>query len=289
ARKIALNLIKDYAHNSIIVYNHSAEAIIALQPLLNELKTVLFSKYDGIDDRNNFNKAYFILDKDIIAPKNDRTSVPMTNITNCQAKSIPLSDLLKYKIGYQKDAKITFMNNISSEVAKIIENRLIKLEYQKNSEVIQRASIHLIDNKAQKRFIFSTNITSDGKLIPLLTTEQSTTKLPTELENLIKNATYNLDTKNVTLNDTSNYLFTVTRTKIKNTFIKCKNEFSNGKINLSISEVYEDGQKDVQVTVISEALQKVIEKMSQANNIEEELKLECDKEIEKLVNEVKTI
>ncbi|KAF0487209.1 hypothetical protein F8M41_022594 [Gigaspora margarita] len=155
------------------------------------------------------------------------------------------------------------MNNISSEVAKIIENRLIKLEYQKNSEVIQRASIHLIDNKAQKRFIVSTNITSDGKLIPR--------KFKSENNRLLF------------------FAFAVTRTKIKNTFIKCKNEFSNGKIKLSISEVYEDGQKDVLVTVISEALQKVIEKMSQANNIEEELKLECDKEIEKLVNEVKTI
>ncbi|CAG8700262.1 5862_t:CDS:1, partial [Gigaspora rosea] len=80
-----------------------------------------------------------------------------------------------------------------------------------------------------------------------------------------------------------------TRIKIKNTFIKCKNEFSNGKIKFSISEVYEDGQKDVQVTVTSEALQKVIEKMSKANKIEEELKLECDKEIEKFVKEVKTI
>ncbi|KAF0360945.1 putative ATP-dependent RNA helicase ddx43 [Gigaspora margarita] len=372
ARKIALNLIKDCVHNSIIVYSHPIEAIIALQPPLNGLKTVLFSKYDGIVDRNNFNKAYFILDKgeemngedklsllfenlnldtfkDIIAPKNDRISVehitkrlieqtakPANKSLDFKVRvnigkqlfypafreilylpeSIPLSDLLKYKIGYKKDAKTTFMNHVSSEVAKIIENRLIELDYQKNTDVIQRASIHLIDNKALKRFIVSTNITSDGKLIPrkfksennrllffafagpkstldfrfkVLTTEPSTTKLPTELENSIKNATYNLDTKTVTLNDTSNYLFTVTRIKIKNTFIKCKNEFSNGKIKLSISEVYEDGQKDVQVTVTSEALQKVIEKMSQTNKIEEELKLECDKEIEKFVNEVKTI
>ncbi|RIB28952.1 hypothetical protein C2G38_2058046 [Gigaspora rosea] len=356
ARKIALNLIKDCVHNSIIVYSHPVEAIIALQPPLNELKTVLFSKYDGIVDRNNFNKAYFILDKgeemneedrlsslfenlnletfkDIIAPKNDRISVehitkrlieqtakPANKSLDFKVRvnigkqlfypafrevlnlpeSIPLSDLLKYKIGYKKDAKTTFMNHFSSEVAKIIEN----------------PSIHLIDNNAQKRFIVSTNITSDGKLIPrkfksennrllffafagpkstldfrfkVLTTEPSTTKLPTELENSINNATYNPDTKTVTLNDTSNYLFTVTRIKIKNTFIKCKNEFSNGKIKLSISEVYEDGQKDVQVTVTSEALQKVIEKMSQANEIEEELKLECDKEIEKFVKEVKII
>ncbi|CAG8512039.1 23164_t:CDS:2 [Dentiscutata erythropus] len=372
ARKIALNLIKDCVYNSIIVYNHPTEAIIALQPPLVGLKTVLFSKYDGIVDRNNVNKAYFILDKgeemneedklsslfenlnlekinNIIAPEKERISVehitkrlieltakPANKYLDFKVRvnigkqlfypayrevlnlpeSIPLSKLLKYEIGYKKDAKATFMNHISSEIAKIIENRLIKLKYQKNTEVTQRASIHLIDNKALKRVIVSTNITSEGKLIPrkfkfennrllffsfvgprsaldfrfkVLSQEPSITNLPTELYNSVKNAIYNPDEKTVTLNDTSNYLFTITRVKIKSIFVKCKNEFSNGKIKVSISEVHEDGQKDVQVTVTSEALHKVIEKMSQSNKIEEELKFECDKEIEKFVNEIKTI
>ncbi|CAG8482912.1 12305_t:CDS:2 [Cetraspora pellucida] len=373
AKKIALNLIKDCVWNSIAVYNHPIEAVIALQPPLTKLKTILFSKYDGIVDRNNINKEYFILDKgkemseddqlsslfgnlnldqakDIIAPGKDRFSVdyitkrimeqttnqdnksldfkvrvnigkqlfyPATREVIDLPKSVPLYELLKYKIGYKKDAKTTFMNHVSFEVAKIIENRLIELEYEKSSKIIQRASIHLIDNEAQKRFIVSTNITSDGKLIPrkfktennkhlfysfagpkstldfrfkVISQEPPITKMPTELYNYIKNSTYNFDTKTIiNLEDTSNYLFTITRIKIKRIFIKSKDEFSNGKIKVSISEVYEDGIKDVQVTITSEALHKVIEKMCQTNKIDENLRLECDKEIEKFVNELKFI
>ncbi|CAG8804857.1 11812_t:CDS:2, partial [Racocetra persica] len=187
ARKIALNLIKDCVWNSIAVYNHPVEPIIALQPPLAKLKTVLFSKYEGTVDKNNINKSYFILDKgkemseddqlsllfgnlnleqakDIIAPGKDRFSVdyitkriieqtikqgsksldfkvrvnigkqlfyPANREVLDLPESIPLHELLKYEIGYKKDAKTTFMNHISLEVAKIIENRLVELEYQK--------------------------------------------------------------------------------------------------------------------------------------------------------------
>ncbi|CAG8596294.1 21723_t:CDS:2 [Racocetra persica] len=372
ARKIALNLIKDCVWNSIAVYNHPFEAIIALQSPLTRFNTVLFSKYEGIVDKSNINKSYFILDKgkemseddqlsllfgnlnieqakDIIAPEKDRFSVdfitkriieqtikqgsksfgfkvrvnigkqlfyPANREVLELPESIPLHELLKYEIGYKKDAKTTFMNHISLEVAKIIENRLVELEYQKSSEIIQRASIHLIDNQSEKRFIVSTNITSDGKLIlrkfnaetnkilfysfagpkstldfrfKILSQEPPITNLPPELDNSIKIATYNLETKILILEDTSNYLFTISRIKIKRIFIKCKDKFSNGKIKVSISEVYEDGIKDVQVTIISEALQKVIEKMGQTNMIDENLRLECEEEIEKFVNEVKSI
>ncbi|CAG8451168.1 10545_t:CDS:2 [Racocetra fulgida] len=335
ARKIALNLIKDCVWNSIAVYNHPVEAIIALQPPLTRLNTGLFSKYEGIVDRENINKAYFILDKgkemreddqlsslfgnlnleyiiipfqhipagkDIIAPGKDKFSVdyitkriieqtfkqdsksldfkqlfyPANRKVLELPESVPLCELLKYEIGYKKDVKATFMNHISLEVAKAIENRLVELEYQK------KYPIHLIDNQAEKRFIVSTYITSDGKLIPrkfkaannkilfyafvgpkstldfrfkVLSQEPPITNLPTELYNCIKNATCNLDTIILTLEDTANYL--------------CKDEFSNGKIKVSISEVYEDGIKDVQVTMTSEALHKVIEKMGQTNMIEE--------------------
>ncbi|KAF0487208.1 putative ATP-dependent RNA helicase ddx43 [Gigaspora margarita] len=60
--------------------NAKSEAIIALQPLLNELKPVLFSKYDGIDDRNNFNKAYFILDKGEEMNEEDKYSSLIENL-----------------------------------------------------------------------------------------------------------------------------------------------------------------------------------------------------------------
>ncbi|CAG8451139.1 10543_t:CDS:2 [Racocetra fulgida] len=355
ARKIALSLIKDCIWNSIVLYNHPIEAIIALQPPLARLKTILFSKYEGIVDKNNLNKSYFILDKgeemneddqlsllfgkfnleqakDIIAPGKDKFSVdyitkriieqtikqgsksldfkvrvnigkqlfyPANREVLELPESIPLHELLKYEIGYKKDVKTTFMNHISLEVAKIIENRLVELEYQKSSEIIQRASIHLIDNQAEKRFIVSTNITSDGKLIPrefkaendrllfysfvgpkstldfrfkVLSQQPPITNIPSGLFNTIKNATYNLGTKILTLEDTSNYLFTIARIKIKRIFTKCKDEFSNGKIKVSISEVYEDGIKDVQVTITSEALQKVIEKMKHSNMVDEKLK-----------------
>ncbi|CAG8451151.1 10544_t:CDS:2 [Racocetra fulgida] len=359
ARKIALNLIKDCVWNSIAVYNHPVEAIIALQPPLTRLNTGLFSKYEGIVDRENINKAYFILDKgkemreddqlsslfgnlnleyiiipfqhipagkDIIAPGKDKFSVdyitkriieqtfkqdsksldfkqlfyPANRKVLELPESVPLCELLKYEIGYKKDVKATFMNHISLEVAKAIENRLVELEYQKSSELIQRAFIYLIDKKAQKRFIVSTNITSDGKIIPrkfkfennkllfyafagpkstldfrlkVLSQEPSITNLPIELYNSIINANYNVDTKMITLDDTSNYLFTIRRVKIKRTFIKCKDEFSNSKIKVSISEVYEDEKNDLQVTITSEALHEVIKKMSQTDNIEEKLNI----------------
>ncbi|CAG8482933.1 12306_t:CDS:2 [Cetraspora pellucida] len=371
ARRAALSMIKDCIWNSIVLYNHPIEAIIALQPPLARLKTILFSKYEGIVDKNNLDKAYFILDKGeemneddqltslvgnlnlapskIIAPRKDRYSVDyitkriieqVTNPDNKNLdfkvrvnigkqlfypsnredvdlpKSILLNELLKYQIGYKKDTKATFTSHISFEVAKLIENRLAELEYQKSPEFIQKAYVYLIDNKAQKRFIVSTNITSDGKLIPhklksennkllfyafvgsksaldfrfkVLSQVPSITELPTELYNSMINATYNMDTKIITLEDTSDYYFTITRIKSKHSFIKCKNEFSNDKIKLSIFEVYEDGKHDVQVTITSEALHKVIEKMCQTDHIDEKLRLECESCIEKFVNEVKCI
>ncbi|CAG8614586.1 11114_t:CDS:2 [Dentiscutata erythropus] len=381
ARKIALNLINDCVWNSIAPYKHPREAIIALQPPLIRLKTILFSKYEGIIDRNNMNKVYFVLDKgeemneidklfsffrdlfslfenlnikrttNIIAPEKDRKSVehiakriieqttkpdnrsldfkvrvnigkqlfyPPTRESFDLSRLIPLYDFLKYEIGYRKDAKTTFMNHISFEVAKIIENRLVELEYQKSSEIIQRASIHLIDIKARKRFLVSTDITSDGKLIPrklkaennkllyysfvspkpaldfhlrVLSQEPSRTILPIELYNSIKNATYDPDTKILTLRNppNSNYLFTITRIKTRRTFVKCKDKFSNGNIKVTISEVYQDGKNDMQVAITSKALHQIIKKMSQTDRIEENLRLKCDKEIERFINEVRLI
>ncbi|CAG8774366.1 8963_t:CDS:1, partial [Racocetra persica] len=104
-----------------------------------------------------------------------------------------------------------------------------------------------------------------------LSQEPSITTLPIELYNSIINANYNFDTKMITLEDTSNYLFAIRRVKIKRMFIKCKDKFSNGKIKVSISEVYEDEKNDLQVTITSEALHKVIKKMCQTDNIEEKL------------------
>ncbi|RGB35982.1 hypothetical protein C1646_100187 [Rhizophagus diaphanus] len=63
SQRIAHNLIQNCIDNSIAVYNHPLEAIIALRQPLIGLKSVKFVKYQGIVDEYNVNKAYFVLDK----------------------------------------------------------------------------------------------------------------------------------------------------------------------------------------------------------------------------------
>jgi rRNA processing protein Krr1/Pno1 len=74
AQRLAFNLIQDCIDNSIAVYNHPLEAIIALRQPLVKLKSVKFVKYQGIVDEYNINKAYFVLDKGEEIDHNDISS-----------------------------------------------------------------------------------------------------------------------------------------------------------------------------------------------------------------------
>ncbi|CAI2162367.1 6678_t:CDS:2 [Funneliformis geosporum] len=361
ARRIAINLIKDCVYNSIIVYGHPIEAIIALRPPLVGLKNVLFVKYKGNVDMNNVNKAFFVLDEEekkrheqldnltlrminlniekisrIIAPEKDETLIdhiterlielvlnnkthvfrlkanigkqlfyPATKDKLLLPSSVQLARLLKYEIGYQRDVKVVFMNYISFDIAKEIESRLGKLGYKEDNEkIVQRASIHLIDVNAEKRFTISTDITSEGKLrlrkysvdnmkhlflsftrsksdldfrFRILSREPPITNVPLKLKNLINKATYDFNTMTFNLTDTTDYLFTVIRVKVKRRFFKSKGELSNNGLKVIISEIQEMGKKDVQVSVTSDALQENLEKIKKDS---------CNKEVGKFVNEM---
>ncbi|CAG8735333.1 7178_t:CDS:2 [Funneliformis caledonium] len=226
--------------------------------------------------------------------------------------SVSLAHLLKYKIGYKRDVKVIFMNHISFDIAKIIESRLVKLGYKKNDdEIVQRASIHLIDASAKKRFTISTDITSEGALrirkyctentkhlflsftrsksdldfrFRFLSKDPPIKKIPSNLINIINEATCDLDARTIHLKNTVDFTFTTIRIKTKRKFLNSKGEFSNGRLKVTISEVQEKGKKDVQVSVTSDAFHEILEKIKDKSD--EALELECKEEAEKFVNEM---
>ncbi|CAG8545496.1 10165_t:CDS:2 [Funneliformis caledonium] len=364
ARRIAINFIKDCVYNSIIVYRHPIEAIIALRPPLVELKNILFVKYKGVVDMNNVNKPFFVLDEGkkkkkyeqlddlssrlinlniekinrIIAPEKDEplidyiterlvklVSSNKTHIFKLKVNigkqlfypaikkklhlppSVKFANLLKYEIGYQRDIKVVFMNYISSDIAKEIENRLGKLGYKEDNEkIVQRASIHLIDVNEEKRYTISTDITSEGYLkirkysvdnmkhlflsftrsksdldfrFRILSREPPITNVPHRLINLINKATYDPDTMTVHLTDTTDYLFTVIRVKVQRKLFNSKGDLSNSRLKVTISEIQEMGKKGTQVSVTSDSLQENLEKLEET----------CNKEVGQFVNEMNRI
>ncbi|CAI2162365.1 6677_t:CDS:2 [Funneliformis geosporum] len=226
--------------------------------------------------------------------------------------SVPLARLLKYKIGYKRDVKVIFMNHISFDIAKIIESRLVKLGYMTNDdEFVQRASIHLIDVNAKKRFTISTDITLEGALkirkyssdstkhlllsftrskcnldfrFRILSKEPPIKTIPSNLINIINKASYDLGARTIHLKNTTEFTFITIRVKTKRKFFNSKGEFSNGRLKVTISEVQEKGNKDVQVSVTNDAFYEILEKIKDKSD--EALEIECKKEVVKFVNEM---
>jgi len=227
--------------------------------------------------------------------------------------SVPLASFLEYKVGYKRDVKTAFMNHISFDIAKVLESRLSKLGYKEdNDERVQRASIHFLDNTRKKRFTVSANITSEGTLklrkysnestkhfvlsftgsksaldfrFRIISQEPPVTNVPSNLINIINKATCNLNNRTVHLTETDKYKISVVRVKVKRKFFNTNDEFSNGKLKVTISEIKEKGKKDIQVTVTSDALHEILKNMKDTKS-NEELKKECKKEVEKFVNEL---
>ncbi|RIA84109.1 hypothetical protein C1645_742595 [Glomus cerebriforme] len=92
AQRLARNFIQDCIDNSIAVYNHPLEAIIALRKPLIDLKSVKFVKYQGIVDNYNINKAYFVLDKGEEIDKDNISSLKSLN-----TREIMMSDIVAHE------------------------------------------------------------------------------------------------------------------------------------------------------------------------------------------------
>ncbi|GBC08626.1 hypothetical protein RclHR1_08270003 [Rhizophagus clarus] len=363
SQRIAHNLIQNCIDNSIAVYNHPLEAIIALRQPLIGLKSVKFVKYQGIVDEYNVNKAYFVLDKgeemsqidkvnkissleslgrvsNIVIPEEDSTLVihitkrlieevnkshnrfllkVQTNIGKqlfYPAKKgvvdlptyVPLDHLIKYKVGNKADVKATFMNRLPLGIEEVVESHLKKLGYEE-SNTTQRASIHLIDVKERQRITISNDITSEGHLklrkcrsdnishlflsfvrpkstldfrFKVLSHKEPMNIIPSKIRHIIDNSSYNFDAKVITLpnvTDNADYRITTTRTKIKRKFI------NNTGNKVTISNVYETGKVDVQMTVTNLRLHEVLTKIKnqEVSTNKGELKKELEKELEEKV------
>ncbi|GBC44318.2 hypothetical protein GLOIN_2v1491254 [Rhizophagus irregularis DAOM 181602=DAOM 197198] len=369
SQRIAHNLIQNCIDNSIAVYNHPLEAIIALRQPLIGLKSVKFVKYQGIVDEYNVNKAYFVLDKgeemsqidkdnnissmkslnrvsDIVIPEEDSTLVihitkrlieemnkydkfllkvqtnigkqlfypakkGVVNLPTC----VPLEHFAKYKIGNKADAKATFMNRLPLDIAEVIEGHLKKLGYEEDNTT-KRASIHLIDVKEKQRITISSDITPEGHLklrkcrsdnishlflsfvrpkstldfrFKVLSHKGPMNDIPSTICHIIDNSSYNFDAKAIVLpniTDNTEYRVTTTRTKFKRKFIS-----NNTGNKVTISNVYETGKVDVQVTVTNLGLHEVLAKMKnqETSTNKRELEEELEKKVEKFVDEMNRI
>jgi hypothetical protein len=234
----------------------------------------------------------------------------VVNLPTC----VPLDHLIKYKVGNKADVKATFMNHLPLDIAELIESHLKRLGYEEDNTT-QRASIHLIDVKEKQRITISSDITPKGHLklrkyrsdnishlflsfvrskstldfrFKVLSHKEPMSIIPSTISHIIDNSNYNFNAKAITLpniTDNTDYRVTTTRTKIKRKFI------NNTGYKVTISNVYETGKVDVQVTVTNLGLHEVLAKMKckEASTNKRELEEELKKKVEMFVDEMNRI
>ncbi|PKK61197.1 hypothetical protein RhiirC2_223909 [Rhizophagus irregularis] len=235
----------------------------------------------------------------------------VVNLPTC----VPLEHFAKYKIGNKADAKATFMNRLPLDIAEVIEGHLKKLGYEEDNTT-KRASIHLIDVKEKQRITISSDITPEGHLklrkcrsdnishlflsfvrpkstldfrFKVLSHKGPMNDIPSTICHIIDNSSYNFDAKAIVLpniTDNTEYRVTTTRTKFKRKFIS-----NNTGNKVTISNVYETGKVDVQVTVTNLGLHEVLAKMKnqETSTNQRELEEELEKKVEKFVDEMNRI
>jgi hypothetical protein len=229
--------------------------------------------------------------------------------------SVPLDRLVKYKVGYKADVKTTFMNHLPIDIIKVIESHIKKLGYEESNPT-QRVSIHIIDVKEKRRITISNDITPEGHLklrkcqpdnashlllsfvkpkstldfrFKVLSHKETMKTVPSEINRIIDNSICNFDAKTVTLPNSTKYRVTIIRMKIKRKFI------NNSGNKVTISNVYEAGKMDVQVTVINPRLREVLSKMkknketSTCEKNEKKLEEKLKKEVENFIKEMNRI
>ncbi|CAG8619324.1 17750_t:CDS:2, partial [Acaulospora morrowiae] len=221
--------------------------------------------------------------------------------------SILLSELLEYKIGYKRDIKTTFTNFLPESLVKSVEQRLEEVGYREYNDVseVPRASVHLLDTENKRRFTISIEVMPDNCLKILkyrpankkhlfvsFARQKSVpdfrlkffSKGPHEelvtpkISNFINNAIYNPSKKNIKFPKNTSYRVSTVRVKFKRKFYDDTNKTG---IKVTISEIFEDGTKYMQVTATSLDLHEVLN-----NNKDIE---ECKEKMRLFINEMNNI